>query len=144
MEDCLPLFSASHSRYHTASDWHNFRAVPCGCTRRSRTSLRTISHSLVQHLVPVPMLLVTVSSESGYTASWVVGHQLLTMEAQNQFERNPCEICGRQTMGQVSLQLFWFAHQLSFHWFSTLIHLSSGVGMTGSQAAAAPTDRLNQ
>jgi len=56
-----------------------------------------IPPSLVQHFVPVPMLLVIVSLESGYTALWVVGHQLLTTEAQSQFERNPWEICGRQS-----------------------------------------------
>ena len=56
-----------------------------------------IPPSLLQHLVLVPMHLVLVSSGSSYNASWVIGHQLLTTEAQNQFESNPCEICGRQS-----------------------------------------------
>lgn len=59
--------------------------------------------SLVQHLVPVPILLVIADSGSGYTASWVAGHQFLTTEAQNQFKRNPREICGRQSDTGTSL-----------------------------------------
>jgi len=62
----------------------------------------TSGSGLLQHLVPVPMLLVIVSLESGYTASWAVGHQLLTTEAQNKFEHNPCEICGRQSHKSLS------------------------------------------
>lgn len=61
-----------------------------------------IPPSIVQHFVPVPMLLVIVSSESGYTASWVVGHRFLTTEAQNQFE-HACQICGRQSDNGTSL-----------------------------------------
>lgn len=62
-----------------------------------------IPPSLLQHLVSVPMLLVIASSESSYTTSWVIGHQLLAREAQNQFEHNPREICGRQSDNGTSL-----------------------------------------
>ena len=105
MEDCLLLFSASHPRYHTASDWHHLRTVPCACTVHTAAEQATepIPPSLVWLFVPFPMLLVIVSLESGYTALWVVGHQLLTTEAKNQFERNPCEICGRQSDNGTSL-----------------------------------------
>lgn len=102
MEDCLPLFSASHPRYHTASDGHHLRAVPCGCMHNS-TSNRTYSTLTCA-------TFCTGSHASSYSQLRerlyrIVGGQSpgSHTEDQSQFERNPCEICGRRSDTGTSL-----------------------------------------
>ena len=140
MEDCMPRISALPLRYHTARDWHHLRAVPCGYTHRSRTNHRTYS----------TLTFATFSTGSRASSYSQLGQRLYhivggwTPASHSSSVIHLRSVVDKVTMGQVSLQLFWFAHQLLFRWFSTLIHLSSGAGTTFHKQPRHPTDRLNE
>jgi hypothetical protein len=76
---------------------------------------------------------LVVSLEIGHTASWVVSHQILKMEAQIQFMGNPFEICGIQCLFPAALVCLSIIISLILHTHSTVIWCWSA-GFTSSRS----------